>query len=521
MSDTIKVIDLKHIGENSARKTCEVCIVGAGAAGIYIATSFAKKGINVILLEAGSDTSADFQKIGFGVDFLKSAYSGATKGRYFGLGGTTSHWGGTLVPHTNCDEKAFDQDDFNAWKSIVKTVKCESQNVLKKLDWKVDSEFEDFKNSKINNFQKKINKFGLVLMQSLHMPFKKKNFQFLLDKPFFCSFDFTIFLNSVAYDWDASKVDGKIKIHSVYAKSKNGNKVQIKAEKFIVSSGAIESTRILLEINKKFHFIDKESSALGHYLSDHISLPIAIVREKSCKDAIKSFSPYFSYGWMRGFRFVLESPKTPRAFFHFVFTNNNPGFLLVKNILAAFQRRSLPKIPLSEFVFGLLGLLKIGIFRYIFSTLYISKNTNIYMQLDMEQAQNYDNYIALGSDIDDYGRSVAKINWHISKCDIKNSEKLAGDFLKLWGVLSDINLKAIKGGDIENVFDAYHPTGTCRMGGEKDSVVDKNLKVYGLENAWVVSTAVLPSAGSANPTFTMLCLAEQLVAQLAACNGKN
>jgi choline dehydrogenase-like flavoprotein len=49
------------------------------------------------------------------------------------------------------------------------------------------------------------------------------------------------------------------------------------------------------------------------------------------------------------------------------------------------------------------------------------------------------------------------------------------------------------------------------MGKTKESVVDENLKVYGTSNLWVVSTAVLPSAGSANPTFTVLCLADKLV----------
>ena len=56
--------------------------------------------------------------------------------------------------------------------------------------------------------------------------------------------------------------------------------------------------------------------------------------------------------------------------------------------------------------------------------------------------------------------------------------------------------------------------GVCCMGKKKESVVDENLKVYGTENLWVVSTGVLPSAGSANPTFTMLCLADRLVEQI-------
>jgi choline dehydrogenase len=57
--------------------------------------------------------------------------------------------------------------------------------------------------------------------------------------------------------------------------------------------------------------------------------------------------------------------------------------------------------------------------------------------------------------------------------------------------------------------------GTCRLGLDDDSVVDPSLKVRGLDNVWIASTAVLPSAGSANPTFSMLCLAEHAAKAIA------
>jgi choline dehydrogenase-like flavoprotein len=45
-------------------------------------------------------------------------------------------------------------------------------------------------------------------------------------------------------------------------------------------------------------------------------------------------------------------------------------------------------------------------------------------------------------------------------------------------------------------------------------VVDFDLKVHGVDNLWVLSTGVLPSAGTANPTFSMLCLGNRLAEQL-------
>ena len=95
-------------------------------------------------------------------------------------------------------------------------------------------------------------------------------------------------------------------------------------------------------------------------------------------------------------------------------------------------------------------------------------------------------------------------------------------FLKKFSDIKGIKLHILD--DNANIFkssDTYHPVGVCCMGKKKESVVDENLKVYGTENLWVVSTGVLPSAGSANPTFTMLCLADRLVEQITQKKFRN
>ena len=44
------------------------------------------------------------------------------------------------------------------------------------------------------------------------------------------------------------------------------------------------------------------------------------------------------------------------------------------------------------------------------------------------------------------------------------------------------------------------------MGNHKEAVTDLDLKVRGTENLWTINLGLLPSAGSANPTFSLLCL---------------
>jgi choline dehydrogenase-like flavoprotein len=59
----------------------------------------------------------------------------------------------------------------------------------------------------------------------------------------------------------------------------------------------------------------------------------------------------------------------------------------------------------------------------------------------------------------------------------------------------------------EQPFGAGHIMGTCRMGDDpRTSVVDAELRVHGRRNCFVISTAVFPTVGTANPTLTLAAL---------------
>jgi choline dehydrogenase-like flavoprotein len=59
----------------------------------------------------------------------------------------------------------------------------------------------------------------------------------------------------------------------------------------------------------------------------------------------------------------------------------------------------------------------------------------------------------------------------------------------------------------DSPFGAGHIMGTCRMGNDPaSSVVDRDLRVHRHERCFVISTAVFPSVGTANPTLTLAAL---------------
>jgi choline dehydrogenase-like flavoprotein len=60
-----------------------------------------------------------------------------------------------------------------------------------------------------------------------------------------------------------------------------------------------------------------------------------------------------------------------------------------------------------------------------------------------------------------------------------------------------------------------HYMGTCRMGDDpRSSVADRDLKIHGMQNLYVVGSSVFPSSGAGWPTLTVAALALRLAEHL-------
>jgi choline dehydrogenase-like flavoprotein len=140
------------------------------------------------------------------------------------------------------------------------------------------------------------------------------------------------------------------------------------------------------------------------------------------------------------------------------------------------------------------------------------------MYFTTEQLPNLSSRVKLSDTTRDrYGYPVACIDWQLSDDDLRGFERYARLFFKQGLPNSQCELARV---DPLSIWDSTlastaHHLGTARMGADPAcGVVDRNLQIFGIENAYVCDGSVFPTAGSANPSLTITALALRLAGHL-------
>jgi choline dehydrogenase-like flavoprotein len=515
-------IDLANADEARLELQAEICIVGAGAIGSYLARELARCGRNVLVIEAGPPTCVDAQALEFTAEFSPTPYLGAVSGRFFGVGGSTSRWGGLLAPHSELDVRSGPSDaDAKVWRWIINVVRKESSPVLAALGYPGACDFDTFPQTRLASVAQRALGDQFHVQAAIYLPFRLKNLARLLGEAAAFAGSCRVVHGAVVKQWGIEHGPDGARVVSLLAAARNGRETAVRAKRFVIAAGAIESARILLEIDRaSAQAVLPPTAAVGRCLADHLSVPIADVVAPDREATADLFAPRFTGQWMRGFRFLESDPPaaTPRCFLHFIFDNDNPGFMLAKEVLVAMQGKRSPQVTPRMIARGLDGLIGLAYGRYVRSRLFIPAATPVRLQLDMEQPLRQENAVTLSDRRDAYGRLVPHIHWRVTDEDSQLIATTATRLLQKWPHGSGMPKLAPRalGTDGTKPHDAYHPVGTCRMGDDPEAVVGRDLRIAGMANAWLASTAVLPGAGTANPTFTLLCLAHKLAHDLCS-----
>ena len=143
----------------------------------------------------------------------------------------------------------------------------------------------------------------------------------------------------------------------------------------------------------------------------------------------------------------------------------------------------------------------------------------LYRLLGMtEQLPQSDSRVSLGSQRDRYGQPVARLDWRLTEQDLQAIGRTQ-DLLSAALTRAGIGAIEQRHGDVDPpplLGGGFHHMGTTRMHSDpRQGVVDTDSRVHGMTNLYVAGSSVFPTAGYANPTLTLVALSLRLARHLA------
>jgi choline dehydrogenase-like flavoprotein len=268
-------------------------------------------------------------------------------------------------------------------------------------------------------------------------------------------------------------------VESITARSViNGKLLEVKhrAQLYVVAAQTVESTRLLLLAG-----LDSRMATIGKYLMEH---PVVIGKAELDKpsfperigfDTAESCYFYESSRDQDGTAFVLgpanRDVQTPLDI-----VNEE----LSKNLIWG---NELKKVVQKRFGSGFL------------------------IAAMMEQLPYEQNHISLEKSVrDDLGFPVPRLTYFLNQeRELRTIERVSVVIRKL---LESLNAKNIR---IQTGLAPAHSLGTTRMGDDpKLTVVDRDLRIHGIDNLYIAGGSVFPTSGAIPPTLTIAALALRL-----------
>lgn len=136
------------------------------------------------------------------------------------------------------------------------------------------------------------------------------------------------------------------------------------------------------------------------------------------------------------------------------------------------------------------------------------------VHFSIETEPDRDSRVTLGDEVDELGMRRSQLDWRVPEGTFDSLDRafeIVADDLAARQI-GRLRRRAYRD---EGIRVGWHHMGTTRMHPDPNlGVVDENAKVHGIDNLWIASSSVFASAGSANPTLTIVALALRLADHL-------
>ncbi|MCO6049133.1 GMC oxidoreductase [Mesorhizobium sp. RP14(2022)] len=513
---------LSEIGAEAERVVAPICIVGAGIAGLLMARRIAAAGRRVVLLESGdADHGEEWQSLNE-IEDPNGYYSRSLSGRHRGLGGTSFRWGGRMIPITDYEtgpRRNLGQSGWPVSMTRFTPYQQEIETLFGLADGSFDTMGDESGGLEEGRFPADAETFYPRWAKC--PSFRKCNLGAQLRRECARNANLEVWLDATVYDFRLDRLSGRLE--ALTARSLNGREITIHADRFVLAAGTIESTRLLLLLDKvSEQRAFERCRVLGRFFQDHLKAEIATVDRTDPKLTGQLFGYLFMKGTRRDIHLDLSAGAQVKHDVSgaFAYVSMDLSTSVLGNLRAAahgLQERRLDVAGLGHIAAHAGTVVRSAYWRFARKRLYVPPDVTQRIFLCVEQLPHHANRISLGETRDRLGTCNARLEWKPTAADertFRTAVACLTDYWKKSGLEARCPLRLSSAArDPQALITASaeacaHPSGSARMGtNPASSVTRPDLFCHAVPNLAVVSAAVFPTAGSANPTLTIMQLA--------------
>ena len=504
----------------------DICIIGAGVAGITMAHRLIMDGRTVTILESGGfDFDAATADLNVG-ETVGQRYYELDHARLRFFGGTSAIWGGRVAELDPIDFEKRDWVPHSGWPITYDEIKpyYDEARVLFGLPVR-RSRLEDLSDAGIRLPAFNSDELSLKLWsfdrQSNRFAFKSCD---NLARHPRCTVLTHATVTSIETDEHGRSVT------SVEVRGLSGRRARVHARAFVLAAGGIENPRLLLASRSgRGTGLGNDHDLVGRFFMEHPHARGGKILTDRAWDLLKTFRRHDVKG--QSIAALIASGERMQARERTLNTS-----LTIAARQPADHAQSLGMRAYNRVKHGLKpthGARSLWLFTKRAAALaqkivdparpwllHKLGRTELALVVRAEQAPNPDSRVMLSAERDALGMPRVKLDWRMTDLDIHSVDRLVA---ALGGELERLKVGRVMPApwlsDSDRCwhFDplvsahpigGYHHMGTTRMAADpKHGVVDEHCRLHGTENLYIAGSSVFPTSGWANPTFTIAALA--------------